>query len=266
MAQSTKKKQFKTLTTLNERFFIMTLLTNDFLKKHGFDANEIQIFNNICADGEESLNVLHKLADWPDWENFESLKYEEVILRAKHLDFAQSLVSVLPFEDTPLVQDNVLNENLIWLGDAHVKGNIYTDKIIFVKGQLKVDGKINVYGRGQIYTCGKNLIADAIYLRHRAHICTDHNKNTKIQSDTLSMMENAIIDTNINSNIIHIINGNINGDITAKEIKAISGRLVGNISANSLGNYRAYLNGKINVDYIYPLTEDCLESVKIWLE
>ena len=223
-------------------------LTVDFLKEHDFNENDIQIFNILYPNGAESLNVLHKdLADLIDSVG------EEKDLREEYLSFAKSLVKVLPIENPPLIVDKTSNENLIWLGDVHIKGCFSTDKIIFVKGELKIDGRLNVYGKGQVFTCEKDLISHVISLGDQANIRTD----TKVRTNGITMHEEASIDSDINvKSSILISNGKITGNIVSKNILMVYGHLFGNISADSLGNYKGRLDGEINVKKIFPLPSD----------
>ncbi|MBI0182596.1 hypothetical protein H3V11_11725, partial [Snodgrassella sp. W8158] len=98
------------------------IVTEKWLKERKACKDGLQAFKQHFPNGGEALEVLKRC---------EELDYKS---------FAKWLVDHLPPIYSPL-ELNTLIGSLFYPNDVHIKGDVSTQEVIYIKGNLKVDEK-----------------------------------------------------------------------------------------------------------------------------
>jgi len=219
------------------------IVTEEWLEKNGARKDELQAFKKDFPNGGEALEILKRCGE---------LDYRY---------FGGWLVDHLPPIYPPLVLNTFVG-NLFYPGDVHIKGDLSIQELIYIKGSLKVDGKLtfNKYG---VARSGKGCVnADEIDLSGYAQIYSDTKANSIIMSDyavingdtvanSISLRDSVEIRGNTKAKIVNLDSGCINGNVDADEIINDDGIIRGNVKTIRIENIKGgYINGNVDTDEI----------------
>ena len=198
------------------------MITEKWLEKNGARKDELQTFKQHFPNGGEALEILKQC---------EELDYK---------DFGEWLVDHLPPIYPPLVLSTFVG-NLFYPGDVHIKGDISTQGLIYIKGSLKVDRKLTVKKYGSVYSDKDCVTADEIDLSGYVYI------HARIKANSISMSDYAHIFGNTKAKVINFKGGSINGDVDADEIINDSGEIQGYVKTIKIENINGgVIKGNIN--------------------
>ena len=198
------------------------IVTEKWLEKRKACKDGLQAFKQHFPNGGEALEVLERCVE---------LSYG---------GFAKWLVYHLPPIYPPLELNNLIG-NLFYPSDVHIKGDVSTQEVICIKGNLKVDGKLTVNKYGKVYSSKDCVNADEIDISGYAQIYSDTKANSIIMSDYAGIHGCAIAD-NINLSGI----ADISGITKAKVINFKGGLIYGNVDADEIINDGGVIKGNVD--------------------
>ena len=180
----------------------------------------------------------------------------EVLKRCEELDyreFGEWLVDFLPLIYPPLVLNNLIG-SLFYPNDVHIKGDISTQGLIYIKGSLEVDGKLTANRNGRVSTDCVN--ADEIDISGDACIYPNIKANSismmgfttiggEVTADNINLSGHAEIKRNVIAKVINLKSGFIGGDVDADEI-INAGWIKGDVNTIKIQNINGgRVDGKI---------------------
>ena len=168
------------------------IVTQKWLEKIGTCEAELQAFEQHFPNGGEALEVLKRC---------EELGYR---------DFGEWLVDHLPPIYTPLVLNTFVG-NLFYPNDVHIKGDVFTQEVIRIKGSLKVDGKLTINKLQRVFA-------------------------TFVNADEIDIGGYAWIRGTVIAKVINFKGGSITGDVDADEIINDGGAIWGNVNTIKIDN------------------------------
>ena len=168
------------------------IVTAKWLEKNGAYEDDIQDFEQHFPNGGEALEVLKRC---------EELGYR---------DFGEWLVDHLPPIYTPLVLNTFVG-NLFYPNDVHIKGDVFTQEVIRIKGSLKVDGKLTINKLQRVFA-------------------------TFVNADEIDIGGYAWILGTVIAKVINFKGGSITGDVDADEIINDGGAIWGNVNTIKIDN------------------------------
>lgn len=175
------------------------------------------------------------------FRNRKGIKASEVLKKCEELDycnFARWLIRNLPFNKTVCEFDRV-NDHLFYNGNVHIKGDFNTRKTTYIKGALKVDGKLSLGGMGTINS--KQINATEIDLSGNACLYA------KIEANIISMIDSTLILGELEANTINIYDSaDITGNIKTKIFNLNGGYIFGSIDADEIINDGGLIDGNVN--------------------
>ena len=219
------------------------IVTAKWLEKNGARKDELQAFKKDFPNGGEALEVLKRC---------EELDYRY---------FGEWLVDHLPPIYPPLVLSTFVG-NLFYPNDVHIKGDVSTQGCIYIKGSLKVDGKLTGNKLHSILAAFVN--ADEIDISGGADIQARINANSIIMSDcafiigdtvanSISLRDSAQILGNAEAKVINLKDGYIGGDVDADEIINDDGWIKGDVNTIKIENING---GKIYGKITYKRSDE----------
>ena len=202
------------------------IVTEKWLEEMKACEDGLRAFKKHFPNGGEALEVLKRC---------EELGYEELDYRY----FGEWLVDCLPPIYPPLELNNLIG-NLFYPNDVHIKGDVSTQGCIYIKGSLKVDGKLTANENCEVYADFVN--ADEIDISGDTYIPARIKANSIIMSDgafisgdtvanRINLRDAATIFGNTKAKIINFKGGYIgrNVDVDADEIINDGGTIWGNV-------------------------------------
>ena len=219
------------------------IVTEKWLKERKACKDGLQAFKQHFPNGGEALEVLKRCVE---------LNYS---------GFARWLVDHLPPTYPPL-EFNTFVGNLFYPGDVHIKGDLSIQELIYIKGSLKVDGKLTFNKYGVARSAKGCVNADEIYISGEASIYAQVKANSIIMSDyavingdtvanSISLRDSAQILGNAEAKVINLKDGYIGGDVDADEIINDDGWIKGNVNTIKIENIKGgYINGNVDTDEI----------------
>lgn len=219
------------------------IVTEKWLEERKAWKDGLQAFKQHFPNGGEALEVLKRC---------EELDYT---------DFGEWLVDRLPPIYPPLVLNNLIG-NLFYPNDVHIKGEISTQGCIYIKGSLKVDGKLTGNKLHSILAAFVN--ADEIDISGGADIQARINANSIIMSDcafiigdtvanSISLRDSAQILGNAEAKVINLKDGYIGGDVDADEIINDDGWIKGDVNTIKIENING---GKVYGKITYKRSDE----------
>ena len=219
------------------------IVTQEWIEKVGAYKDGFQAFKQHFPNGGEALEVLKQC---------EKFNYR---------DLGEWLVDILPITYPPLELNNLIG-NLFYPNDVHIKGDISTQEFFYIKGSLKVDGKLTVNKYGKVCS-GKGCVnADEIDISGYAWIHSDTKANSIIMSYCAGI-HGCVIADNINlsgiaeilgitkAKVINFKGGFITGDVDADEIINDGGIIKGNVNTIKIKNINGgQIRGDVDADEI----------------
>ena len=219
------------------------IITREWLEEMKACKAELQAFEQYFPNSGEALEVLKRC---------EELDYKS---------FARWLVYHLPPIYPPLELNNLIG-NLFYPNDVHIKGDVSTQEVIYIKGNLKVDEKLTVNKYGKVCS-GKGCVnADEIDISGYAWIHSDTKANSIIMSYCAGI-HGCVIADNINlscfaeifghtkAKVINFKGGFITGDVDADEIINDGGIIKGNVNTIKIKNINGgQIRGDVDADEI----------------
>ena len=196
------------------------IITEKWLEEMKAYEDDIQAFKKDFPNGGEALEVLKRC---------EELDYRY---------FGEWLVDHLPPIYPPL-EFNTFVGNLFYPGDVHIKGDVFTQRFIYIKGSLKVDGKLTVNKQQSILAAFVN--ADEIDISGEADIHARINANSIIMSDYV-----LIIGDTVANSISLRDSAEILGNAEAKVINSKNSRICGSVDADEIINDGGLIDGSVN--------------------
>lgn len=203
------------------------IVTEKWLAEMKACEDGLRAFKHHFPNGGEALEVLKRCGE---------LGYEEL----DYIDFGEWLVDNLPPIYTPLVLNNLIG-SLFYPNDVHIKGDLSTQGRIYIKGSLKVDGKLTGNKYGVVYSYKNCVTADKIDLSGDAQIYSNTKANSISMSGYASIQNWAVAD-NINLSGFTEIHGNAE----AKVINFKGGRIRGSVDADEIINDGGLIRGDVN--------------------
>lgn len=198
------------------------IVTQEWIEKVGAYKDGFQAFKQHFPNGGEALEVLKRC---------EELDYR---------DLGEWLVDLLPITYPPLELNNLIG-NLFYPNDVHIKGDISTQEFFYIKGSLKVDGKLTVKKYGEVSTNKDFINADEIDLGEYAYLYS------QIKANSISLRNSAHIFGNTKANVIKVNGGYLHGDVDADEIINDSGEIQGYVKTIKIENINGgVIKGNIN--------------------
>ena len=192
-------------------------------------------------------------------------KVSEVLKLCEDFDYGSLgvlLVKNLPFNRKPLVRDYV-NGHLFYNGNVHIIGDVVSQNRIVVKGNLKINGKLDL--RNWALVDANRVKANEIYLDNYASIYV----RTKLKANivvinfysfirghsvikNLTMLYHGQIHAaNIKANIVNMTSyANIYGNIKAEIFTSTSGYVHKNVKANTIYLYGGQVIGNVDANEI----------------
>lgn len=219
------------------------IVTEKWLEEMKACKDGLQAFKQHFPNGGEALEVLKRC---------EELGYRY---------FGGWLVDHLPPIYPPLELNNLIG-NLFYPNDVHIKGDLSTQGVICIKGNLKADGKLTVNKYGVIYLDKGCVNADEIDISGYAQIYSDTKANSISMSDyavingdteanSISLRDSVEIRGNTKAKIVNLDSGCINGNVDADEIINDDGIIRGNVKTIKIQNIKyGYINGNVDADEI----------------
>jgi len=212
------------------------IVTQEWLEEMKACEDGLRAFKKHFPNGGEALEVLKRC---------EELDYTE---------FGEWLVDFLPLIYPPLVLNTSIG-SLFYPNDVHIKGDISTQGLIYIKGSLKVDGKLTANRKGRVSTDFVN--ADEIDISGDAQIHPNIKANSismrgfatiggEVTADNINLSGWAEIKRNVIAKVINFKGGFIGGDIDADEIINADGWIEGNVNTIKIQNINSgRVDGKI---------------------
>ena len=214
------------------------IVTQEWIEEMKACEDGLRAFKKHFPNGGEALEVLKRCGE---------LNYS---------GFSRWLVNHLPPTYPPL-EFNTFVGNLFYPGDVHIKGDLSIQELIYIKGSLKVDGKLtfNKYG---VARSGKGCVnADEIDLSEYARISSNTKANSISMSNcafisrdtvanSISLRDSAEIIKNVIAKVINFKGGFITGDVDADEIINDGGLIRGDVNTFTIENINGgRVKGKI---------------------
>ena len=190
------------------------IITRKWLEEIGACKDGLQAFKQHFPNGGEALEVLKRCGE---------LGYEELDYR----DFGEWLVDCLPPTYPPLELNNLIG-NLFYPGDVHIKGDVSTQELIYIKGSLNVDGKLTANRKGRVFAYFVN--ADKIDISGGTRICAE------IKANSISLRDYARLSRDVIAKVINSKNSRIRGSVDADEIINDGGLIDGNVNTIKIEN------------------------------
>ena len=196
------------------------IVTQGWLDDMGACEAGLQAFKKHFLNGGEALKVLKRCGE---------LGYR---------DFGEWLVDHLPLTYPPLVLNTFVG-NLFYPNDVHIKGDLSIQGFTYIKGGLKVDGKLTVNNQQSVLATFVN--ADEIDASGEADI------RARIKANSISMSDYAFIRGDIVTNSISLCDSvDILGDAKAKVINFKGGFINGDVDADEIINDGGWIGGDVN--------------------
>lgn len=241
-----------------------------FKKECLVSEDEVMEFKKHFPNGGTAIDVLNKYMSLADLRLFgwiltmlpsssfakgtDTSYLINELIQYKSYDVVMQLLAKLPFNETPLVVDNV-NSCLFHDGDVYAKGDV--NPLIFdVKGHLKIDGNLTVK---DIYTrefSAQKITANEINLLNHTKFYATCVKakavnlgiysmiSGDVEADTVKLNQSLVLN-NITANEIINDNGHIWGHVNTKKIKNINGNIGGNVDADEIINDGGVIKGNV---------------------
>ena len=214
------------------------IVTEKWLEKKKACEDGLRAFKQHFPNGGEALEVLKRCGE---------LGYTE---------FGMWLVDCLPSTCPPLVLNTFVG-NLFYPNDVHIKGDVSTEGLIYIKGNLKVDGKLTVNKYGKVYSVKDCVTADEIDLSEHSRISSNTKANSismrgfatiaeEVTADNINLSGDAEIIKNVIAKVINFKGGFILSDVDADEIINDDGWIKGNVNTIKIENINGgSVRGKI---------------------
>ncbi|KES10689.1 Integral membrane protein CcmA involved in cell shape determination [Snodgrassella alvi SCGC AB-598-O02] len=214
------------------------IITEKWLEEMRACKAGLQAFKQHFPNGGEALEVLKRCGE------------------LDYTDFGIWLVEYLPPIYPPLVLNTFVG-NLFYPGDVHIKGDISTEELIYIKGNLKVDGKLTVNKYGVVYSEKYCVNAGEIDISEYARISSNTKANSismrgfativgEVTADNINLSGNAEIIKNVIAKVINFKGGFILGDVDADEIINNDGWIEGDVNTIKIKNINGgEVGGKI---------------------
>ena len=201
------------------------IITQKWLKKIKACKYGLRAFKEHFPNGGEALEVLKRCEEF------------------NYKNFGEWLVDCLPPIYPPLVLNTSIG-SLFYPNDVHIKGDISTQGLIYIKGSLKVDGKLTVNKDGNVYTNINDINANVIDIRGDASILAIE---ALIKANFIIMSNCAFISGDTVANRISLRDSaKIFGNTKAKVINFKGGYIVGDADANEIINDGGLIKGNVN--------------------
>ena len=199
------------------------IVTEKWLEKKKACEDGLRAFKKYFPNGGEALEVLKRCGE------------------LCYFGFGEWLVNHLPPIYPPL-ELNTFVGNLFYPNDVHIKGDIPIQEFMYIKGSLKIDGKLTVNKYGDVYADFVN--ADEICLNETAQIYS----NTKAKTKALVVNDRAVISGDIVADNINInYFAKIFGNTKAKVVNFDGGYIMGDVDADVIINAGGLITGNVNV-------------------
>ena len=214
------------------------IVTEKWLEEMKACEDGLQAFKQHFPNGGEALEVLKRCGE------------------LNYMDFGEWLVDHLPPIYPPLVLSTFVG-NLFYPGDVHIKGDISTQGLIYIRGSLKVDRKLTVKKYGIVYSYKNCVNADEIDISEYARISSNTKANSISMSNcafitrdtvanSISLRDSAEIIKNVIAKVINFKGGFITGDVDADEIINDGGLIRGDVNTFTIENINGgRVKGKI---------------------
>lgn len=197
------------------------IVTEKWLEEMKACEDGLQAFKQHFPNGGEALEVLKRCGE------------------LNYMDFGEWLVDHLPPIYPPLELNNLIG-NLFYPNDVHIKGDVSTQEFFYIKGSLKVDGKLIVNKYGEASTNKDFINADEIDLGEYAYLYS------QIKANSISLRNSAHIFGNTKANVIKVNGGYLHGDVDADEIINDGGLIRGDVNTFTIENINGgRVKGKI---------------------
>lgn len=204
------------------------IVTEKWLKERKACKDGLQAFKKHFPNGGEALEVLKRCGE------------------LDYTDFGEWLVDHLPPIYPPLVLNTFVG-NIFYPNDVHIKGDLSTQGCIYIKGSLKVDGKLTVNKYGIVYSYKNCVNADEIDISEYARISSNTKANSISMSNcafiigdtvanSISLRDSVEIIKNVIAKVINFKGGFILGDVDADEIINDDGWIKGNVNTIKIDN------------------------------
>ena len=187
------------------------IVTEKWLEEMKACEDGLQAFKQHFPNGGEALEVLKRCGE------------------LNYMDFGEWLVDHLPPIYPPLELNNLIG-NLFYPNDVHIKGDVSTQEFFYIKGSLKVDGKLIVNKYGEASTNKDFINADEIDLGEYAYLYS------QIKANSISLRNSAHIFGNTKANVIKVNGGYLHGDVDADEIINDGGLIRGDVNTFTIEN------------------------------
>jgi len=207
------------------------IVTQEWLEEMGACRDGLQAFKHHFPNGGEALEVLKRCG--------EELGYEDLDY-TDFTDFGVWLVSHLPTIYPPLVLNTFIG-NLFYPDDVYIKSDISIQEFMYIKGSLKVDGKLTVKTYGEVYTNKDIINADEVNLDEYAYLCS------QIKANSISLRHSARILGEVTADNINLSgDAKISKNVIAKVINFKGGFIWGNVDADEIINDGGFIGGDVN--------------------
>lgn len=197
------------------------IITRGWLKKMKACEDGLRAFKKHFPNGGEALEVLKRCGE------------------LCYFGFGEWLVDHLPPIYPPLVLSTFVG-NLFYPNDVHIKGDISIQEFMYIKGSLKIDGKLTVNKYGDVYAGFVN--ADEICLNETAQIYSNTKAKSLVVNDR-AVISGDIVADNININYFAKIFGNTK----AKVVNFDGGYIMGDVDADVIINDGGLITENVNV-------------------
>ena len=211
------------------------IITEKWLEENGACEYRLQAFKQYFPNGGEALEVLKRCGE---------LDYTE---------FGVWLVEYLPPIYPPLELNTSIG-SLFYPNNVHIKGDISTEGLIYIKGSLEVDGKLTVNKNGRVFTYFVN--ADEIDISGYALI------HPNIKANSISMGEFATIRGEVTADNINLSGwAEIKRNVIAKVINFKGGFIWGDVDADEIINDDGWIKGDVNTIKIDNINGGKVEGI-----
>lgn len=203
------------------------IVTQGWLDDMGACEAGLQAFKKHFPNGGEALEILERCGE---------LGYR---------GFGEWLVDHLPLTYPPLVLNTFVG-NFFYPNNVHIKGDLSIQGFTYIKGGLKVDGKLTVNNQQSVLATFVN--ADEIDASGEADI------HARIKANSISMSDYAFIRGDIVTNSISLCDSvDILGNAKAKVINFKGGYISGDVDADEIINDGGLIEGDVNTIKIQNL-------------
>ena len=197
------------------------IITQEWLEEMGACEAWLRAFKKHFPNGGEALEVLKRCGE------------------LCYFGSGGWLVDHLPPIYPPL-ELNTFAGTLFYPNDVHIKGDISIQEFMYIKGSLKIDGKLTVNKYGDVYADFVN--ADEICLNETAQIYSNTKAKSLVVNDR-AVISGDIVADNININYFAEIFGNTK----AKVVNFDGGYIMGDVDADVIINHGGLITGNVNV-------------------